>query len=101
MQPFELLIPIVAIVAGTFLVGFLASKIFGLINAWINRKKTGLSEDKAREIVDFMNNTERRLRSLEQIIVDQDFLDDKKLTQLPDFESEDEKKSRLANRLKS
>ncbi|MCA1801036.1 MAG: hypothetical protein LC662_01085 [Rhodothermaceae bacterium] len=101
MQPFEILIPIIAIVAGTFLVGYLASKVFGLINSWINRKKTGISEDKAREIVDFMNNTEHRLRSLEQIIVDQDFLDEKKLTQLPDFESEDEKKSRLSNRLKS
>lgn len=101
MQPFELLIPIIAIVAGTFLVGYLASKVFGLINAWINRKKSGLSEDKAREVVDFMNRTERRLRSLEQIIVDQDFLDDKKINELPDFESEEEKKSRLSNRLKS
>lgn len=101
MQPFEILIPIIAIVAGTFLVGYLASNVFGLLNSWINRKKTGLGEDKAREIVDFMNNTERRLRSLEQIIVDQDFLDEKNMTQLPDFESEEDKKSRLANRLKS
>jgi hypothetical protein len=101
MDSFELLIPIIAILSGTFLTVFIASKIFGLINAWINRKKSGLSEDKAHELVDFMSRTERRLKNLEQIIVDQDFLDDKNTLELPDFETEEERKSRLSNRLKS
>jgi polyhydroxyalkanoate synthesis regulator phasin len=98
---FEFLIPILAILSGTFLVAYLASKVFGLIQTWVNRKKTGLSEDKARELVDFMVRTERRLNNLEQIIVDQDFLDGRDTLDLPDPESEEEKKSRLSNRLKS
>jgi hypothetical protein len=97
----ELLIPIFAIVCGTFITVYLFSKIFGLAQSWVNRKKTGLSEDKARELVDFMNRTEARLRSLEQIIVDQDFLDDKRIGHLPDIETDEERRSRLPNKLKS
>lgn len=115
----DLLIPLVAIIAvfgPAFYVIYLTGK---LIRYRIDKKYKAEHSVKAREMAEFMERTETRLRALEEIVSDDEFEKPEKSTTsrsrtiTPDIKEKDEEesesdediwsgeKSKLKNQLKS
>lgn len=71
-----MIVALVGTIAGVGLIGYLSAKIFGLINAWINRNNNSIPEESfnrlAKAFMEYKENTERRLQNLEAIISEED-----------------------------
>lgn len=71
----EMIVAIIATVAGVGLLGFIIARITGLIQTWINRDKGGYDEETfnrlAKAFMQHKKDTERRLQNLEAIISDE------------------------------
>lgn len=67
----EMVVALVGSIGAFALVGYLASKTFGLIKTWINRNKNSIPEEEfnrlAKAFMQYKKDTERRLRHLETI----------------------------------
>ncbi|NGP87313.1 hypothetical protein [Fodinibius halophilus] len=71
----EMVVALVGSLGAFALVGYLASKTFGLIKAWINRKNSSVEEEQfnrlAKAFMEHKKNTEKRLQNLETIATDE------------------------------
>lgn len=72
----EMVVALVGSIGAFALVGYLSAKFFGLIKAWINRKKGGVPEEEfnrlAKAFMNYKKESQRRLQNLEAIIADED-----------------------------
>lgn len=72
----EMIVALVGSIGAFALVGYLSAKFFGLIKAWINRKKGGVPEEEfnrlAKAFMSYKKESQRRLQNLEAIIADED-----------------------------
>lgn len=72
----EMIVALVGAIGAFALVGYLATKVFGLIRAWIDRNKSGINEETfdrlAKAFIEHKKNTERRIQHLEAIIADEE-----------------------------
>lgn len=72
----EMIVALVGSIGAFALVGYLSAKFFGLIKAWINRKKGGVPEEEfnrlAKAFMNYKKESQRRLQNLEAIIADED-----------------------------
>ena len=59
----EFVLALLGIIAGTVIAGITIGGFFSLVKTWINRKKSDS---------EFKRNTERRLETLEEIVIDED-----------------------------
>lgn len=110
---FEDLIPIIGIISGTLLTGYIFAKVFGLIKYWIDHKHHD-SEDieiLLHQFNTYKRSVEERLQHLEMIVTDTPDLDinPEAPLQAPDAlgpidekqeEEEDAERRRLQNMLK-
>lgn len=105
MSLFEALIPISAIIAVFGTGWFIFNGVFKLIRLRIERKYSSSSLDN-KELKNFMERTEQRLRALEHIVTDDDSDEFGFYINEPEKKKENETrnevdKSRLKNQLKS
>jgi len=104
MGPNEVMVAVVAIVGGLLFSFFFFAGIFKIVRTWIeSRGKANLPVDAVsmKEFIEYKLRTEKRIQTLEAIVVDQDLIDQKKLetgNRENDFSDEQEKV--LKNRLR-
>ncbi|WP_138431243.1 hypothetical protein [Fodinibius saliphilus] len=71
----EMVVALVGSLGAFALVGYLASKTFGLIKAWINRNNSSIEEEQfnrlAKAFMEHKKKTENRLKNLETIATDE------------------------------
>lgn len=100
----EMLVATVAIIGGLAFSFFFFAGIFKIIRTWIeSRGKSNLPVDAVsmKEFIEYKLKIEKRIQTLEAIVVDQDLIDQKKLDagNREDTYSADEEKV-LKNRLR-
>lgn len=82
MEGPEFLIAAIAIVGGIWLTAYIFGNIFKLIRTGIeSRSKSGLPSDvvSMKEFIEYKLKVEKRIQTLEAIVVDQDLVDQRKL----------------------
>jgi hypothetical protein len=78
----EMMVAIVAIIGGLTFSFFFFAGIFKIIRTWIeSRGKSNLPVDaiSMKEFIEYKLKVEKRIQTLEAIVVDQDLIDQKKL----------------------
>lgn len=101
----EMVLGVVAIVGGLAFSFFFVAGIFRLLRTWIeSRSKKNLPVDaiSMKEFIEYKLKVEKRIQTLEAIVVDQDMIDQKKLEagkSHAEVEFEDDEKV-LRNRLR-
>lgn len=78
----EMVVGVVALVGGIAFSFFFMAGIFRLVRTWIeSRSKNNLPVDAVnmKEFIDYKLKVEKRIQTLEAIVVDQDLIDQKKL----------------------
>jgi hypothetical protein len=72
----EMIVALVGAIGAFALIGYLSAKVFGLINAWINRNNNSISEESfnrlAKAFMEHKEKTEHRLQNLEAIIASEE-----------------------------
>jgi len=70
----EFVLALLGIVAATVVSGIFLGGFFSLIKTWINRKKSDSELDPRffKALSEFKRNTERRLETLEEIVIEED-----------------------------
>lgn len=102
----EFVVALTAIIAGTLLTGVIFVKITHIIQSWIEGRKTekGSSgvDQRLQQLEDFHSHTEKRLRNLETIVVDNDIsLPDQPRSTKTSKQNEVQESGRLHNKLRS
>jgi hypothetical protein len=104
MGPEEFMVAAIAIVGGLALSFFFFAGIFKIVRTWIeSRGKANLPVDAVsmKEFIEYKLKTEKRIQTLEAIVVDQDLIDQKKLDAgNREDEFNDEQEKVLKNRLR-
>lgn len=106
----EIILPLVAVVLGVGLTAFIFGGIFKLIRTAIeSRSKSNLPDNvvSMKDFIEYKLKVEKRIQTLEALLVDQDLIDKKKLEARKDrldigteFEA-DAEGANLRNRLKN
>lgn len=104
MGPNEVMVAVVAIVGGLLFSFFFFASLFKVVRTWIeSRNKANLPVDAVsmKEFIEYKLKTEKRIQTLEAIVVDQDLIDLKKLDAgNREDEFNDEQEKVLKNRLR-
>lgn len=76
MSEEEMMVALFAIIGGLTFTGYVFTKIFGLVKAWIDRNNSGIHADDfnrlAKAFMKHKNDSERRIQNLEAIIADEE-----------------------------